>query len=377
MLETILHFFIFYAGILALMMALGQLVERQKNAGNYIMSAFLCCVGVYQLYHGAMISGLLLEYPHLGLLHVPFLYFAGPLLYFFFKQLGKLDFRFRKVYLLHFAPGLLLILALLPFYMKSAEEKRQFLQCPPALGSRVTMLSEYTIIILFIMISITVYLILFLKESTYLWNRKYLRLKRVAYLSHLIIVTTCTIIFVYFTGFLLINIFSFSHDAYLTLITVISVATCILVLLIYLMGKRYPEYFREFQREVERIRYEISRIEGLNVEAVLRHLNRLMEEEKVFCDEDMTLNRLADELSIAPYQLSQILNEKLNKNFNRFINEYRVQEARKLLVDECNRAISSIAYAVGFNSLSVFYDWFLKVTGTTPGKYRERQRGRG
>gem|GEM_PF-2449117 len=294
MLETVLHFFIFYAGILALMMSLGQLVERQRNAGNYIMSAFLCCVGVYQLYHGAMLSGLLLEYPHLGLLHVPFLYFAGPLLYFYFKQLGKLDFRFRKVYLLHFVPGLLLILALLPFYAKSAGEKRQFLQCCPALGSRMSMLNEYTGIILFIMISITVYLILFLKESTYLWNRKYLRLKRIGYLSHLIIITTCAIIFVYFAGLLLSNIFSFSRGAYLTLITVISVATCILVLLIYLMGKRYPEYFREFQREVERIRYEISRIEGHNVEAVLRHLNRLMEEEKIFCDEDMTLHRLAE-----------------------------------------------------------------------------------
>ncbi len=376
MMENVLNFLIYYAGVLALMMAIGQLAERRKNIGNYIISAFLFCVGVYQIYHGFMVSGILIQYPHLGLIHVPFIYFIGPLLYFYFQQLGRIDFRFKTIYLLHLLPGLVLIFMLLPFYTASAAYKRNFLQWHPELGSTMDMMSRYTIIILLIMISIVIYVVLFLKDNTYLWNKKYLRLKKVAYISHLIIITTCMIIIVYFTGFVLYNLFSFSHLFYITLIKIISIITCFLVLLIYLMGKRYPGYFKEFHQEIERIRYEISRIEGLNIEEILLCLNRLMEDEKVFCDEDMSLHRLAGELSIAPYQLSQILNEKLDKNFNRFINEYRVREAERALVEDYDRSISSIAYAVGFNSISVFYDWFLKVTGTTPGKYRERLRAR-
>ncbi|HPD77772.1 MAG TPA: helix-turn-helix domain-containing protein, partial [Spirochaetota bacterium] len=91
-----------------------------------------------------------------------------------------------------------------------------------------------------------------------------------------------------------------------------------------------------------------------------------------FADEDISLKKLADELDITTHQLSQILNEKIKKNFNTFINEFRVEEAKSLLVEEADRSILSISLAVGFNSYTTFCTTFSKYTGMSPSNYRKR-----
>jgi YesN/AraC family two-component response regulator len=97
-----------------------------------------------------------------------------------------------------------------------------------------------------------------------------------------------------------------------------------------------------------------------------------MEEEKIFADEELTLKDLASELAISQHQLSQILNENLKKNFNTFINEYRIEEAKKMLIEEKERSILSIGIAVGFNSNTAFTTVFSKITGITPSQYRKQ-----
>ena len=72
------------------------------------------------------------------------------------------------------------------------------------------------------------------------------------------------------------------------------------------------------------------------------------------------------------HQLSQFLNQHYNKNYNNFVNSYRIEDARKLLVDEPERNTLSIALAVGFNSYSAFHSAFRKVTGISPAEYRKK-----
>jgi len=97
-----------------------------------------------------------------------------------------------------------------------------------------------------------------------------------------------------------------------------------------------------------------------------------MIEEKLYRDEDLTLKKLADHLSLKPNQLSEFLNNHLNRNFNSYVNFYRVEEAKKILIEEMERTIISIAYLVGFNSKSVFNTSFSKFTGMSPAQYRKR-----
>jgi len=140
---------------------------------------------------------------------------------------------------------------------------------------------------------------------------------------------------------------------------------------VYLTTQRNPDYNRLLKSIVRKHHYEKSVIKGLDIGTIKERLYELMEDEKIFADEDLSLNDLARELSISPHQLSEILNGTIHKNFNTFINEYRVQEAMKLLVEEPDRSILSIGIAAGFNSNSNFNTVFTRNTGMSPGKFRK------
>jgi len=140
---------------------------------------------------------------------------------------------------------------------------------------------------------------------------------------------------------------------------------------LYLVTRRNPDYNRLLRSMTRRHNYEKSQIKGLNVEAVTVRLSEMMDDEKIFADEDLSLASLADELGISSHQLSEILNREIGKNFNTFVNEYRVKEAKQYLLDEPDRSILSIGVAVGFNSATTFNAVFGRMTGMTPGKYRK------
>lgn len=86
---------------------------------------------------------------------------------------------------------------------------------------------------------------------------------------------------------------------------------------------------------------------------------------------NLTLRMLADQLEIHPNKLSWLLNERKGKNFNEFINHYRIQYFKKLALNPENRHISLIglAYESGFNSKTVFNTYFKKETGMTPKEF--------
>ncbi len=105
----------------------------------------------------------------------------------------------------------------------------------------------------------------------------------------------------------------------------------------------------------------------------IKKLNYLMDTEQVYCDADLSLQSLAEKMAISPHQLSQLLNEKLDRNFFDFLNQYRVEEAKKILQSSRweQRKISAVAIEVGFNTMASFYKAFKKHTGTIPTRYRK------
>ena len=94
----------------------------------------------------------------------------------------------------------------------------------------------------------------------------------------------------------------------------------------------------------------------------------LMEEEKFFLNSQFTISDFAKSLKTNRYYISQIINEHFKTNFNNFVNEYRVKEARKLLISDeyKNLSIEGIALTVGFHSRATFNSAFKKFAGVTP-----------
>jgi AraC-like DNA-binding protein len=99
-----------------------------------------------------------------------------------------------------------------------------------------------------------------------------------------------------------------------------------------------------------------------------------METKKIYAKNDLTLNEFAEHLAIPAHHLSQIINDRLQQNFYDFINNYRVEEAKKRLLDPAYQhlTILAIAYEVGFSSKSVFNTAFKKHANMTPSQFKKR-----
>ncbi|MFK7833729.1 MAG: helix-turn-helix domain-containing protein [Winogradskyella sp.] len=105
----------------------------------------------------------------------------------------------------------------------------------------------------------------------------------------------------------------------------------------------------------------------------IQKLTSFMEKEKPYLDFELTLQKLASQTDIPEKELSILINHHLNKHFFDFINEYRINDARKLLTDPTKKELTvlEILYQVGFNSKSSFYTAFKKATNQTPLEFRK------
>lgn len=103
----------------------------------------------------------------------------------------------------------------------------------------------------------------------------------------------------------------------------------------------------------------------------------LMEEQRVYRKEGLTIGQLAEMMQEQEYKLRRLINGQLGfRNFNDFLNQYRVNEACKILIDpnETKRTILEIAYDLGYQSIGPFNKAFRELKGTTPTAYRKSQK---
>lgn len=120
-------------------------------------------------------------------------------------------------------------------------------------------------------------------------------------------------------------------------------------------------------------KYEKSSLSEEKAEEVLRAVLNTMDAGRLFLDSDLTMQLFSEQLQIPSHHVSQVINERLQKNFFEFVNGYRVEEAKRLLLDPSlqHYTILAIAFEAGFNSKTTFNTVFKKYTGTTPSKFRE------
>lgn len=102
--------------------------------------------------------------------------------------------------------------------------------------------------------------------------------------------------------------------------------------------------------------------------ATLEQLKQLMEEDETYLNPSLSLRDLAQSLQIHPNKLSWLINENLDKNFNEYINSWRLTAFQRKALDPENSNITllGLAYDSGFNSKTVFNEFFKRSTGLTP-----------
>jgi AraC-like DNA-binding protein len=119
-----------------------------------------------------------------------------------------------------------------------------------------------------------------------------------------------------------------------------------------------------------------KRLSAEQVAILSAQLSSLMENDKLFLDNDLNLPAVAEKLGISIHETSFLINETTKDNFYNFINKYRVDEAKKLLasakMEELN--ILGIAFASGFNSKTTFNTTFKRIVGISPSQYSKEQK---
>jgi len=96
-----------------------------------------------------------------------------------------------------------------------------------------------------------------------------------------------------------------------------------------------------------------------------------MENHKPYLDPQLTLQTLADQLALTPRELSELINGAMGMHFFDFVNSYRINAAKTLLLEERTKTVLDVLYRVGFNSKSSFNTAFKKHVQMTPTAYRK------
>ena len=103
---------------------------------------------------------------------------------------------------------------------------------------------------------------------------------------------------------------------------------------------------------------------------ILNGLIILLEEEKVYKNQNLSIRELASLLNTNRSYLSQIINDTFNTNFSNMINDYRIKEAEIQMTTKIKKlTMEAIAFECGFSSKSAFYSAFRKKKGKTPGEF--------
>ena len=101
------------------------------------------------------------------------------------------------------------------------------------------------------------------------------------------------------------------------------------------------------------------------------NLEKLLKEKHIYLDATLSLRSLSKQLGVHPNKLSWFLNEHFNKNFNEYINTFRIEAFKNKALDSANENITllGLAYDSGFNSKTVFNTFFKKSVGLSPREW--------
>lgn len=295
----------------------------------------------------------------------------GPLLWLYIKAQTTQHFRFRPIYLLHLLSFFILLVGLYVYFYSLPVNERIFLDKTEGFKS----LFSYKVSRALMIFSTTMYCV---------WN--YILIvqyqKRIKnYFSEikkinldwlkLVIVSTFIVSSVANIAFVLD---SFYKTGLFHVIQSISFALFSLLMLFLGFWGHYQVALITTVSIDDLYEKQVSVLKVSQVDEIfISKLLSVMDIRKPYLDQNLTLSVLSVQLQVSEDYLSMILNNRLERNFYDFINQYRVDEfkARCQSSSNDNLTFSALAFECGFNSKATFNRVFKKSTGLTPSEFKK------
>ena len=133
---------------------------------------------------------------------------------------------------------------------------------------------------------------------------------------------------------------------------------------------KYIAEERPMLPQEKREKYKKSGLTEVRAIEIKRKIQIALEIDKIYRQNDLSLLGLATHIEQDRYKISEVINTYYDKNFYSLLNTYRIEEAKKLLVENPFLSVKSVMYEVGFNSKNSFYNAFKKDTGLSPNDFR-------
>ncbi len=377
------------AMLCVLFSALVLVTNPPKNISNYFLAAFLLTHAFIPL-HELMMWGA--EFKHRVRDNFPQIYFLGSfayyvdaaLLYFYVKSLIFRDFHVRRKDYYHLIPIVLFTLFMLVAYYRFPMVQRlEWIHHEIFVYSAHYITSDFLCKILRGIYCIACFRLILkyndLLKTTHSNIEKvdvfWLKLLVVGFLT--VIIMEAFLSLTKFVG--VVMQFDFHHFN-MEFFEVVGLsgyyATFVLVCTLVFSSMRYFANFEAIRqkKDAEPVKKPVQ--EKLLNPEFAEKIDNVMRTEKPYLMADITLDILAEKLAIPARDLSMIINRHYDINFYEFINNYRIEEAKKILIDprNQNKTITDIYLEVGFNSKSVFNTFFKKIVGQTPSEYRQVRR---
>lgn len=368
-----------------ILFSLGLFARRDKSLSIKILALWLFCASLQLIFVFLYEKEAYLHAPHvIGITRsFPFLY--GPFFYLYTKSLTRGITALDGKQYLHFLPFALFSLYLAVFLLaQSGEYKIAFHlgQTSGHLSSVVTAANWAYVIHGFIYVFLTLGLLREHRQKigAYFSNTDRIRLNWLRTLAFWQILTWVIVFVVIYLALGRGVQFAFTPNAPIFLS--IAVQLCFMGY----FGQRQPAFFNDYRitegatpETVESeennaaLKYDRSGLQDTQAEEIIYHLSVLMDREKLYLDSDLTLPQLAQHLQVSRHNLSEAINSRLGLNFYDCVNQYRVEEVKRLIThpDYSNYTLLALAEEAGFKTKSTFNAMFKKFTGMTPSAYRK------
>lgn len=354
-----------YAGFLGFYIFLILILRSAEDK----MSTLL--IGLFVLFHSLFILHLSLYVinaqlfvPNALYVSTTFSFLYGPLLYFYFKRVTS-DYKFAWSDIIHLIPSAVLLFYIMPYYGMSGIEKLQIL-----MQQESFLLPGGNAIIIGKILSLGLYAVLIIRlykkskaskaklnKNVALWQRNIVAIFVIYAVSYLFYAGTIT------------QLIQLPWMLNLQIVIMVSI-----VFYVAYIAYARPEIFKGKVKLVDPVslyKYKKSGLTPSFSTDLKEKLVRLLNDDKIYRQSNISLNDLASLLDTTRHNTSQVINEHFRLNFFELINKYRIEEAIEILQNDTqgNLNIIDVAYEVGFNNKVTFNKSFKKYYNQTPSQY--------
>lgn len=381
---------IFIIGItIAFLLEFLLLSKKGRSKADNILALWMFFIGLHLFLFYLQYSGLYLTYPVTIGIILPLPLVHGPFLYLYVATLtGQLPQR-RIFRYIHFFTPLLMYAYLIHFFLLPAHEKIAVVNSGGA-GYEVFSSLNVILIILSGIAYVTLSQIVLSRHRKNIREQfssvEKINLNWLQYLVVGISFIWTVIIVVNWLSPAFLDLEKVNPDIYIYSSVVIFV--CFLGFFGLKQTTVFTTHVVQFQHNPEITssvnperkdieKYAKSGLKDSDAEQLHKKLNEYMLVEKPYLNSDLSLSKLGENFGVHSNYLSQVINDRENKNFYDYINYYRIEEFKRMVTDPKKKklTIMALAFDCGFNSKSAFNNCFKKFTNQTPSEFMKKVTG--